>query len=282
MKYLELVELYEKISSTTKRLEKILFLANFLKKIKDQEKEVLYLLIGEIYPSHLDKKIGISTQIVIKALSKSTSISSEKITQEWKNIGDLGKVAEKIISKKSQLTLSGKKELTIEKILENFRKLPELEGQGTVDKKISLIIELLSSATPKEALYLIRTLLGDLRIGIQESTIRQSLAEAFFKENKKQAEEGIQNALDKTNDLVLIFDIVKKGKLEELSKIKLKVGTPVKVMLAQKIDSIKEGFEKTGKPCAFEYKYDGFRLEIHKNKDQITCYITISRSYSVC
>jgi len=267
MRYSKLVETYEQVSSTTKRLEKIEILSKFLRILPEDDSNVLYLLVGEIYPEYSEKKIGISNQLAIKAISKATGTEKKEIIHEWKEIGDLGKVAEKLTADKKQSTLHNHV-LTTEKVLENLRKLPEFEGKGTIGKKISLITELLTSATPKEALYLIRTLIRDLRIGIKQSTIRDAMAVAFF-HDKKQAAKEIQDTIDKTNDLAFVFVIAKKGKLKHFEKISIEIGKPTKVMLAQKVEKIEDGFEAVGKPCAIEYKYDGFRLLIHKKKEDI-------------
>ena len=269
MKYKKLAELYEALSATTKRLKKIEILSDFLKKLKESDREVLYLLLGDIYPEYDEKRIGISNQLAIKAISKATGNEKDKVVKEWKTLGDLGKVSEELTKNKRQSTLRSSL-LTTEKVLENLRKLPEMEGKGTVDKKIALITELLTSASPTEALYLVRTLIGDLRIGIKESTIREAMASAFFKpDKKKDVSKKIQDAIDKSNDLAIVFDIAKKGNLKNFDKISLEVGKPIKVMLAQKVKTIKQGFEKVGKPCAIEYKYDGFRLLIHKKAKEI-------------
>ncbi len=271
MLYKTLAELYESLSATTKRLEKIKILSEFLKKLSEQDRDLMYLLLGEIHPSYSEKKIGISNQLAIKAISKATGMGEKRVVQEWKKIGDLGKVAEKLAEHKKQTTLHSMASLTAKKVIDSLRKLPELEGKGTVGKKISIITELLASASPIEALYLIRTLVGDLRIGIQESTIREALVSAFFQEfneeEKKEVSKAIQSAIDKTNDLAKVFEIAKKGSLKELGKIHLEVGRPIKVMLSQKVPTIEDGFKALGKPCAVEYKYDGFRLLIHKKSD---------------
>ncbi len=267
MRYSKLVEVYEQLSSTTKRLEKIKILSKFLRYLPEDDKDVLYLLLGDIYPEYSEKKIGISNQLAIKAISKATGINTTQIVKKWKSIGDIGQVAELLIAEKKQSTLHSHI-LTTEKVLTNLRKLPELEGKGTVDKKIALITELLTSAKPKEALYLTRTLIGDLRIGIKESTIREAMAEAFF-DKSKEASKQIQDAIDKTNDLAFVFSVAKKGKLKHFEKISIEIGKPVKVMLAQKVKKIQDGFEAVGKPCAIEYKYDGFRLLIHKKQGEI-------------
>ncbi len=267
MNYKTLTEFYEEASSTTKRLEKIKILSKFLRLLPEKDIEVMYLLLGDIYPEYDERRIGISNQLTIKAISKATGIETKKIIHEWKTIGDLGKVAEKFTLHKKQLTLHSHI-LTTEKVLENLRKLPDLEGKGTVNKKLALITELLTSAEPIEAKYLVRTLIGDLRIGTKESTIREAICSAFF-HNDKKASKKIQDTIDKSNDIAAVFDIARKGKLKELEKIHLQVGKPIKAMLAQKVSSIAEGFKALGKPCAIEYKYDGFRLIIHKKGKEI-------------
>ena len=208
----------------------------------------------------------------IKALAKSSGISDKEIVLKWKKTGDLGLVSEEIMSKKKQNTLFSHS-LTTEKVLDNLKKLPELVGKGTVDKKMSLISELLTSATGIEAKYIIRTLLGDLRIGVASGTIRDAISASCFdkgnldsKESKKFTE-AVQEAYDKSTDFALVLEKACKG-IKELEKTELSPGHPIKVMLALKAESIEDGFERVGKPCAIEYKYDGFRMLINKKENQ--------------
>ena len=271
MKYLELAKIYDELSSTTKRLEKIDILSKFLKEIKDEDSYILYLLEGDIYPEYDEKRMGISFQLVIKAIAKASGLTKEKVTKEWKKIGDLGEVAKKLATKKQQSTLFNSSALTTKKVIDNLRKLPELVGKGTIDKKIFLITELLTHSSAIESLYLVRTLIGDLRIGVQESTIKYAILKAFFN-NNKEYEESIQRAIDRSNDLEEVFRISKSGKTKDLEKIKLQVGKPIKAMLAQKVKDIDTAFKQLGKPLVIEYKYDGFRLLIHKKDNKITLF----------
>lgn len=270
MLYQKLAETYKELSSTTKRLEKIEILSKFLLHLSSSDKDVMYLLLGDIYPEYDERRIGISNQLAIKAIATATGTSKENVIKEWKKIGDIGKVAEKLTEKKKQSTLASKT-LTTEKVITNFRKLPELEGAGTINKKIALITELLTSATPIEALYLTRTLIGDLRIGLQEATVRDAMAKAFFKD-AKEVSSRIQKAIDRSNDLGIVFETARKGSIKELEKIHLEVGNPIKAMLAQKVLTIKDGFKALGAPCAIEYKYDGFRMIIHKKENEINLF----------
>src|SRR3989338_10445594 len=120
MKYQHLAEIYKEVSSTAKRLEKIDILAKFLKQVSIENKDVMYLLLGDIYPEYDERKIGISEQLTIKAISKATGVNNEKVLKEWREIGDLGKVAEKLIKTKKQSTLASSGSLTIQKVLENL------------------------------------------------------------------------------------------------------------------------------------------------------------------
>src|SRR6056297_3252614 len=115
MKYEKLAKLYEKVESTSKRLKKTEYLADFLEDLKEEDKEVLYLILGEVYHAYDERKIGISEKLAIRALAKATGNNKDKVVNEWKEIGDLGKVAEKLTKGKKQSTLGGKV-LTTDKV----------------------------------------------------------------------------------------------------------------------------------------------------------------------
>ncbi len=269
MLYSNLCEVYEDLEQNPSRLKKTEILSKLLKTLKHEKNlEIIYLIQGKVFPDYDEREFGISEQLCIKALLKSSGISKDKIVSEWKKIGDLGLVAEQITKKKKQNTLFSHK-LTTDKVLKNLKKLPELIGKGTVDKKLSLISELLTSASPIEAKYIIRTLLNDLRIGTGPGTIRDSIIEACFKpkniKQKKELIDFVQSAYDRSNDFALIFEKACKG-IKSIKSINLIPGHPLKAMLALKAENIKDGFKKVGKPAVFEYKYDGFRMMINKDE----------------
>jgi len=269
MKYSQLTNVYEDLEKNPSRLKKVEILSNFLKKLKSEDNETLYLLQGKTFPDYSEKEFGISEKLCIKALEKASGISKELIVDKWREIGDLGKVAEEIMANKKQGTLFSKP-LTVQKVLENLKKLPELEGKGTVGKKLSLISELLTSAKSKEAKYIIRTLLGDLRVGVAAGTLRDSIVNTCFpdleKEEKKQTLEIVQDAYDKSTDWQQVFEQACKG-TKALEKTSFEPGRAVKVMLFPKEDTIELGFKRVGKPALIDFKYDGFRMMINKDND---------------
>jgi DNA ligase-1 len=268
MLYSKLAELYQELESTTKGLEKTKIISSFLKNI-EKSPEIIYLLQGRVFPDYDERESGISEQLAIKAISKTTGINEEKVVNEFKKLGDLGKAVELLIKNKKQHSLFSEK-LTSEKVIGNIQKLSSTDGKGAVDRKMQIIIELLNSASPLEAKYIIRTILGDLKVGIGSGLLRDSIAEFAFHpkdiEEKKKYNEILQNAYDKATDFAEIFERAIKGE-KSLKELELSPGKPVKVMLFPKAKNVSEAFEIVGKPAAFEFKYDGFRMMINKEKD---------------
>lgn len=261
MDYKALVEVYKDLESTTKRLEKTEILAKFIKTLTKEELEYAPLLVqGKVFPPWDERKIGFSQQLMIRAIAKTTGSEKQDVIKEFRKSGDLGKVAETLIGKKTQQTLFTKK-LTTEKVFSNIQKLASLEGEGTVGRKIALVAELLSSAKPEEARFIVNTVLETLRIGIAEGILRDAIARAFDKEVKE-----VEQAFDSTADFSEVALLAKSNKLDT---VKLKSGRPIKVMLAILVKNVEEAYKALGKPAQFEYKLDGFRLQIHKTKEGI-------------
>ena len=210
------------------------------------------------------RELGVSVQLVIKAIARACGIGEDVVVEKFKEFGDLGKVAEGVLREKKQKALFGGK-LSVEKVVENLRKVPTFEGKGAVDLKIGLIVELLHSASPEEAKYVVRTVLGDLKIGVGSGILRDAIVVYCFKpkdlEDKKVCVKAVQEAYDKATDFAEVFA---KGCDDSLEKIKLEPGKPVKVMLFPKAKDVEDAFRIIGRPAAFEYKYDGFRVMVNK------------------
>lgn len=265
MLYSEFVELYENLSKTSKRLEKVRILSEFISKLRNLEK-LSYLLKGRVFPDYDSREIGVSTQIVIKAIARATGNSSENVVSIFKKNGDLGEVASIMLEKSKQNSLNSRV-LTAENVFENIRKLVEITGDGTIDKKLAIISELLINSKSIEAKYIIRTLLSDLRVGVADAVILEAINLHFFSGNKESLE-LVQKSYDLINDLSEILVFCKAG-INSLKNISLIPGRPLNVMLAVKVSDIDEAFEVCGKPAAFEYKYDGFRTIISSDGKEV-------------
>jgi DNA ligase-1 len=163
----------------------------------------------------------------------------------------------------------------MEKVFGNLQKIASIEGRGSQDTKISLIKELVSSAGPKEAKYIVRTVLGQLRIGVAEGVLRDSIAGAFFGSEDAAERKKIISAIEWAwflrPDYAEVAKIAKESGLRGLEKVSVEVGEPYQVLLAEKANDLKEALETFERPL-LEFKYDGARICIHKKSEKIWLY----------
>ncbi|MBT6182486.1 DNA ligase, partial [archaeon] len=265
MDYSKLCETYHALESTTKGLEKTQILADFLELIKNPE--TIYLLQGKVFAEFNNREMGISHQLAIRAIARAVGIGDKEVLESFKELGDLGKVAEKLLGEQKKQTALFTQKLKIEKVMNSLRRITTLEGTGTVDLKLNLIVDLFHSASPLEAKYIMRTVLSDLKIGVGAGILRDAVVVHCFKpesiEEKKEYVLKVQEAYDKTTDWREVFE---KSCSDTLNTIELKPGRPLKVMLFPKAANITDAFRIVGEPAAFEYKYDGFRVMINKDE----------------
>ena len=180
MDYTKLVETYEELDKTNSRLKKTDIIAKFLWEVDGDILPVMTLLVqGRVFPIWSDKDIGIANQLMAKIVTHSTGIPLAKVNLRFNKIGDFGLVIEDLVRNKKQTTLM-KRKLTAEKVYENIEKLADIEGKGSQERKFALVTELLSQASPKEAKYIVRTVLNDLRVGVAQGVIRDGITKAFF------------------------------------------------------------------------------------------------------
>lgn len=268
MEYSAIAETYSLVESTTKRLEMTDYLVEVFKKTPPNViDKVIYLTQGKLYPDYMGIELGIAEKLAIKALSRTTGIKESEINELLKKHGDLGIVAEEIIKKKKQMTLFSfgeEKKLTVEKVYENFDKMARVEGEGSQEKKIQYLAELLNLASPLEAKYIIRTVEGKLRLGIADMTILDALSIAFG--GSKELRSFVERAYNIHPDLGFIAKRLAKEGIEGVKNIKIELGIPIRAMLAERLPSLEEILEKMGGKAAFEYKYDGMRIQTHIGK----------------
>jgi DNA ligase-1 len=271
MDYGKLVEVYEHLEETSGRLKKIDTIAELLRDSPIGVLPKVALLIqGKVFPSWSEKEVGIADLLMIKIISKSTGFSEKDVMLRFNETGDFGIVIEEMVGKRKQKTLFSEP-LTVEKVFKNLQELAGIEGKKSQDKKFQIVSELILSAKPKEAKYIVRTTLGDLRIGVAEGVMRDSVARAFFsgeKEEMKDIVKAIEWAWFLKPDYGEIAKLAKKDGMEGIKKVGIEIGKPYHVLLAERSRSLKDALESFDR-IALEYKYDGARIIIHKRGENI-------------
>ena len=270
MKFAEITDCFGRMECTTKRLELTDILVELLKKTPVEViAKVVYLIQGKLRPNFEGIELGIAEKLAMKSISKSSGITVKKIEDDYKLGGDLGITAANIMEQKTQTTFSAEA-VTLERVYDTLLRIAKLQGKGSQDMKIKYISSLLNDATPNEAKFILKILLGTLRLGIAENTLMDALAIAFTGE--KDNRELIENAYNVSSDLGHVSEIVASEGLAGIKKFQISLFSPIRPMLADRVKSEKDAIKKFEGEFAAEYKLDGERAQIHKQKNKVVIF----------
>ena len=273
MKFSIISDAFQKMEATRKRLELTDILVKLIQEIPEEViSKTIYLIQGKLRPNFEGIELGIAEKLVMKAMSKSSGIPLKKIEDDYNKGGDLGQTAENILRQKIQTTFTSET-ITLEKVYDTLLKIAKLEGKGSQEMKMRYVSSLLNDATPQEAKFIMKILLGTLRLGIAENTVMDALAIAFT--GKKENRETIENAYNVSSDLGKVAEVISTRGIEQIKKFQIELFNPIRPMLADRIKSGEDAVKKFQDDFAAEYKLDGERAQIHKQKNTI---IIFSRS----
>ncbi|MFN4132809.1 MAG: ATP-dependent DNA ligase [Candidatus Hadarchaeales archaeon] len=275
MYYLDLAKVFEDLEKSPSYLQKNKIIAELLKKTPKEEVEmVVLLLLGRPWPAYVSKETGVGPQQLKKSISIASGYSTAEVEKLLKDVGDFGEITKQLLEKRKRLSLL-KKDLTVNDVFSTIKNLPEISGSGSVDKKINEIAGLLTNASPVEGKFIVRTVLGDLRVGVAEGRLRDALATAFGIEPDK-----IEHAYMLTTDYSLVAKTIAERGEVGLKKLGVSVGHPVSPMLAQRAESIEEIMERMKGRAAFEIKLDGIRIQTHKDGEKILLFTRRMENYT--
>ena len=270
MRFSDIADTFEKMSMTTKRLELTQYLVELFQKTpEDIISKIVYLIQGKLRPDFEGVELGLAEKLAIHALSKSSGIAIKKINSVYAEDGDLGSTAAKILEKKTQTTFLAQ-DITAERVYETLYKIAKLEGQRSQDMKMKYVSSLLNDATPSEAKFILKIAMGTLRLGIADNTVMDALAISYT--GSKDNREKLEVAYNVSSDLGIVAETIAKRGLQGLGDFHVKVFSPIRPMLAERVKSEAEAVEKLGSGFAAEYKLDGERVQIHYKDNTIILY----------
>ena len=275
MKYSVLVETYEKIESTTKRTEMTAYLVALLKIVPpDIIDRVIYLTQGKLRPDYEGLEFGLAEKLAMKAVAQAVGTSLKDVAAVVRKFGDLGSAAEYLLAHKRSVSLFDfmggemkREPLSVERVYDTLMKIAKAAGEGAQDTKVTLLASLLRDASPKEARYLLRIILGKLRLGVADMTILEALAIAYG--SGKGSRAIIERAYNIYPDLGYIAKMLASKGIDGVKQIRITVGVPIMPMLAERLRTPEEILNKLGGKCVVEYKYDGMRIQAHKKGSEV-------------
>ncbi|MBP2134542.1 DNA ligase-1 [Methanomicrobium sp. W14] len=264
MLFNEFSEICEEIENTSGRLDSIEIVSECLGELSKEELPVFVrFLMGRIFPDYSPEKTGIGPNLVYEAVAYVAGKNKNSVIKKINTGGDAGRAIENILSKKEQTSFFTQS-LDLLEVYNDFLYISEVGGNRSQKEKLKVLRRLFANAKPKEARYISRLMLGELRIGIGEGNVRDAVAKAF-----SVSPDSVEHAYQASNDLGEVAIIAKKGE-SALAEVKIELFRPVKMMLAKQ-GSISEIVEEEGSVAA-EFKYDGTRFQFHKKGGECRIY----------
>ncbi len=254
-------------------------LSELFKHTKTEEiDKVMYMLQGRVAPFFEPVEIGIADKTAASALAEAFSSDKESVLKEYSRKGDLGIVAQELSDKQKVIS----KKLTVEEVFNILTQIAKTSGEGTVEKRINLYKNLVEKMDSVSVKHFVRIVLGKTRLGIGDPTILDSLALAILGDRTKR--KLLEKAYNETSDLGLIGKTLLEKGLKGVGKLTVTVGRPIRSELCERLPNPEKVFEKmtmkesesqSGKESKYvrgvhaTMKYDGFRVQIHKNDEKI-------------
>jgi len=264
MTFLELSNYFQKLEETSSRLVLIDILSDLFKKTgsADELEQIIYLTQGRIAPFFEATEIGMAEKNVAQAISMAYGMDRKEVLDLYQKLGDMGIVAEQLSSK---FKIQNSK-LRVEDVFKVLAEIAKTGGEGSVEKKQVLLSDLLKKMDPLPAKYLVRIPLGNLRLGIGDPTILDGLAKALL--GDKSRRKLLEGAYNRTSDLGLIAKVLKTKGIQAVENLDIQIGKPIRAELCERLPTPQKVIEKLEK-VDVQYKYDGFRVQIHKDGDKV-------------
>src|SRR5260221_2545110 len=272
VEFARLAHTFEELEGTRSRLTLIELLTQLFRSIERPEEieQVRYLVQGRVAPFFVALEMGMAENSVTKSLAVAYHTTPEHREALYETLGDLGLVAGQVSRKAGMVRTV----LSVDEVFLGLKAIAQTAGKGAVEQKSARLADLLTRVDSVSAKYVVRILLGNLRLGIGDATVLDALAKARWNDAKKR--KLLEGAYHKTSDLGLIARTVFEHSGEEeaeraVAALDIQVGKPVHSQLAERLPSAQAIIAKM-RTVEAQYKYDGLRAQIHKDGKQVTIF----------
>lgn len=265
-------EVCDQIRATRSKLEKVRILADYFQKLSDSDLKIAATyLAGRIFPPGESQEVNVGYSILWGVISELTNFQASRMSEYYLKHGDLGSVTEEIVTDLAKKS-SGKhpfsntlfqKSLTLGDIHSAFRELAKATGSSSVGRKKQILLGLFSSIRlPKEAKYIVKILSGEMRIGLVEGLVEESIAKASGKSLSE-----VRSANLIVADPGTVAVLARHDRLDEAKLVPLR---PTNFMLADTAETAELVYKKfKSMPAISEYKYDGIRAQVHVTSEAV-------------
>jgi DNA ligase-1 len=269
MQFPDLARRFRQLEETSGRIALVTILAEIFNAAESEEIDsIAYLLQGRLAPAFVPLEMGMGVQSVAAAIARAYGVDKTEVLATYDRLGDLGSVAGELATAAPSAGNEGSAP-DVRAAFQCLTDIARLAGSGSVDHKIGAFAELLARVDPLSATYICRVPLSVLRLGVGDLTILDSYSVARC--GDRSLRPRLERAYNETSDLGLIGRTLWTGGIEAVDALEVRVGNPVRPMLAERLPSAEAILAQLGR-CSIENKYDGFRCQVHKAGDRISIF----------
>ena len=262
MTFFRLSNYFDRLEQTASRNEITRILAELFQNTSDDEIDlVCYLSLGRLVPLYEPLEFQLAEKMVVRVIASAFHEEERTVQQTYKRIGDLGVVAEQFKMKNEKFKM---KKLSVTDVYRRLRMIAEESGEGSQQRKVDGLARLLKDLDSLSSKYVVRIVLGRLRLGFSDATMLDALS--FMRSKSKELRPQIEKAYLVRTDIGAIAKLFKSQGLRGLRGITASLGVPIMPALCQRLKSADEMISKMGR-VVVEPKYDGQRVQIHWKRE---------------
>lgn len=219
---------------------------------------ISYLSLGTLRAPYKGAQFNFAEKSMIKVLAALTGKSVEDYTKLVKQHGDIGEALQQGVWPFKE------QGLTVEEVYKRLEHLQAISGTGSQEEKAAAVTELLCMMDSLSASFVIRTILGTMRLGFSDMTLIDALS--WMMKGDKSLKASIEHGYNVCADIGLIASLLKSQGIDAVQHLQPTIGIPIRPAAAERAANPAEIIERLG-PCVAQPKLDGFRLQIHINNE---------------
>jgi len=264
MKFSELAANLDLMEATSSRNELVRILSEVYRACSVDELEpITYLIQGRLAPFFEPVEIGLGQMLLITAVATASGTPKEEVSKLNRQIGDLGVTAQRLAREPQRESPS------VVEVHKRLSRIAAAGGAGSQQEKLDGFTGLLGDLDPISAKHLVRITLGKMRLGIGDPTVLDALS--FAKYGDRSRRPVLEAAYNRTSDLGLIARTLWESGEAGLDALKVRAGHPLRPQLAERLPNPEAVIKKLGL-VGVQPKYDGLRVQIHKDADKVSIF----------
>jgi DNA ligase-1 len=264
MRFSELAAYLDQLEATNSRNELVRILSELYKaSTVDEIEPTTYLIQGRLAPFFAPVEIGLGERLLVSAIAMAYDTPKDEVDKLYRQVGDLGVTAHRLAPK------TGVEPPSVPEVHRRLFEIAGTSGAGSLQTKLDLFAGLLGELDQASAKHLVRITVGKMRLGIGDPTVLDALS--FAKRGDRSLRGVLEAAYNRTSDLGLIARTLWAEGEGGLDALKVTVGKPLRCQLAERLPDPESVIRRLGM-VGVQPKYDGFRVQIHRDGEQVSIF----------